>query len=531
MIKSDNRAQYILLLPLGAALGFLASLPIAMTLQQRSGERELREYAQRILKSAEMTAEETQAAINMISSDRQPFCSDGDLAVMRSFVFNSSAVRDIGRVKNGLLYCTSVHGRLPVPVPLAPGDFALGQTEVLRNPSFSLIPPQSTGIMVNSPDVSVMLNRETLDALDQPPMLSTGLVLDRAHGRVFHMFGHNQPLSYADAAAQLPVFRRNVYYLPLCSSKYAVCVVATETRRDMFRRHRVDLAGYLMDGALLGNTTASILLLFLVQRGSLEWRLRRAIRLRELACAYQPIVDLDTGLCVGAEALARWVTESGESIPPKVFVPVAEQKAFVGALSRLVLDHVLDEMKPLLGREHFRVAINIGAHDLADPAFFDDMARSVQGAGISPHALAVELTEHSAADLEAAKAAIARLRNAGFAVYIDDFGTGYSSLSYLQDLRVDAIKIDRVFTQTVGTEAVTATVVPQILEIAQRLGLTVIVEGIEHEQQAAYFRNARGGILGQGWLLGRPMPAEEFLARYADKAPDRAMLEQTQISE
>ncbi|MGB6783790.1 MAG: EAL domain-containing protein [Terracidiphilus sp.] len=489
----------------------------------------MRAYAQRTLKAEEMTADEARAAINVISGDQQPFCSDGDLAVMRGFVFNASTVRDIGRVKDGLLYCTSTNGRLPtpVPVPLAPGDFTVGGTQVLRNASLSLISPQSTGIMVNSRNVSVVLNRETFDALDEVPMLSTGVVVDRAHSRVFQVFGHDEPLSYAEAAAQVPVFRGNVYYLPLCSRQYAVCMVAAEARTAMLRRHRADLAGYLIYGALLGNTTASIVLLFLVERGSLESRLRRAIRLRELACAYQPIIDLDSGACVGAEALARWVTESGESIPPKIFVPVAEQKAFVGALSRLVLDHVLDEMTPLLRQKHFRIAINIGAHDLADPAFFQDLGKAVLRAGVPPLSLAVELTEHSAADLEAAKAAIARLRHAGFAVYIDDFGTGYSSLSYLQDLRVDAIKIDRAFTQTVGTLA--ASVVPQILEIAESLGLTVIAEGIENEEQAAYFRNAHAGILGQGWLLGRPMPAEEFLARYGEKAAGRAMLKRTPI--
>lgn len=172
----------------------------------------------------------------------------------------------------------------------------------------------------------------------------------------------------------------------------------------------------------------------------------------------------------------------------------------------------------------------MGAHDLAHPAFLDELEQAVRDAGVSPSALALELTEHSAADLESAKAAIARLRRTGFAVYIDDFGTGYSNLSYLQDLRVDAIKIDRVFTQTVGTETVTASVVPQILEIAEGLGLTVIAEGIEKAEQADYFRNGRRGVLGQGWLLGRPMPAEEFIARFAKEASGRAILEHTQVS-
>ena len=95
---------------------------------------------------------------------------------------------------------------------------------------------------------------------------------------------------------------------------------------------------------------------------------------------------------------------------------------------------------------------------------------------------------------------------------------------------MDAIKIDRVFTQTVGTETVTASVVPQILEIAQGLGLTVIAEGIEQAEQADYFRKGRRGVLGQGWLLGRPMPAEELIARFAKESSGRAILEHTQVS-
>lgn len=526
MIRSDNHVQYILLLPLGAVLGLFASLPIALALQLRAGEKELGEYAQRILSAEEAAAKETSAAVAAIAGDGQPFCSDADLAVMRGFVFSAGVVRDIGRVKNGLVDCTSVQGRLPAPVPVAQDGFSLGQTHVLPNASLSLISPGSTGIVIYTQDIFVVLNRSALDALDQAPLRATGLVFDPVHGRVFRAFGHDEPLSYADAMAHVPLLRANVYYLPLCSARYPVCVVASESRRDMFYRHRVDLGGYLIDGALLGNTAASILILTLVQRHSLEWRLRRAIRLRELACAYQPIVDLDSGACIGAEALARWVTASGESIPPTVFVPVAEQKAFVGALSRLVLDHVLKEMKPLLHREGFRVAINIGASDLSDPAFFGDLRQAVARAGVSPRSLAFELTEHSTADLETARTAIARLREEGYAVHIDDFGTGYSSLSYLEKLQVDAIKVDRVFTQTVGTEAVTASVVPQILEIARRLNLTVIVEGIENREQAEYFRKARGGILGQGWLLGRPVSAEAFQAHLAAQAAGRPTKEQ-----
>jgi sensor c-di-GMP phosphodiesterase-like protein len=102
------------------------------------------------------------------------------------------------------------------------------------------------------------------------------------------------------------------------------------------------------------------------------------------------------------------------------------------------------------------------------------------------------------------------LREKGHYVHIDDFGTGYSSLAYLHDLSVDAIKIDKAFTKAIGTDAVTVTILPQILTMADTLGLRVVVEGIETPQQAKYFANADQSIYAQGWLFGRPVPPEAF---------------------
>ena len=101
-------------------------------------------------------------------------------------------------------------------------------------------------------------------------------------------------------------------------------------------------------------------------------------------------------------------------------------------------------------------------------------------------------------------------------MHIDDFGTGFSSLSYLHDMAVDAIKIDRSFTKSVGTDAANAAILPKILSMAEALSLKVVVEGIETESQAAFFVGKGHQILGQGWLFGRPVAAEEFKRQMAD---------------
>ena len=112
--------------------------------------------------------------------------------------------------------------------------------------------------------------------------------------------------------------------------------------------------------------------------------------------------------------------------------------------------------------------------------------------------------------------AILHLRQKGHVVHIDDFGTGYSSLAYLHDLSVDGIKIDRAFTNAIGTQAVTLSIIPQILAMAASLKLQVIVEGIETSLQADYFAASEPPVLAQGWLFGRPVPMAEFLRLLAE---------------
>jgi sensor c-di-GMP phosphodiesterase-like protein len=188
------------------------------------------------------------------------------------------------------------------------------------------------------------------------------------------------------------------------------------------------------------------------------------------------------------------------------------------------MNRAIEELGDELAKGNFRITLNISSQDLASPAFF---AQFMVLAKIAPSVVGLELTERSTADHGVAISAIDQLSQAGHAVYIDDLGTGYSSLAYLHQLAVSAIKIDRAFTKTIGTESVTASVVPQILEMAAKLNLKVVVEGIETEEQAEYFRKAGSGILGQGWLFGRPAPAAMFRARFAESNKSAPELQPT----
>jgi len=300
-------------------------------------------------------------------------------------------------------------------------------------------------------------------------------------------------------------------YATRCSALYFNCVTDFIAVPDALRADRREFAGYIAAGGLIG-ACFGFLASFLYRRNqSMDRQLRRAIAKDELRVVYQPIVILATRRIVGAEALARWTDEEGFEVGPDVFIRIAEERGFVGEITRLVARRVLQDFAETL-RSHpdFRLSINVASADLGDPGFLPMLDRALAKAGVSAQSLAIEITESCTAQHDVAIAAILALRERGHSVHIDDFGTGYSSLSYLHALSIDAIKIDKSFTHAIGTEAVTVSILPQILAMAETLKLGVIVEGVETGLQAEYFETNAQPVLAQGWLFGHPVPAEEF---------------------
>ena len=509
-----SRFALVALLLMGAGVGTALAGLIAHSLQLKTGRQELQQYAGRVLGDMEALAAEVREADDSVLAAKLPFCSDQELAFMRRIVFYSTIIKDLGRDRDGFLYCTTTMGRLASPLPVAVPDVNDQGVKFYALTPLA-IAPDASGMVTEENGVSFALNPQAYDSLyDERPMQFTGLFFARASQQAFYALGHREPLSSAQVVAQQLVKRDGVFYQPLCSKTYRVCIVAAEPRAAMLAKGAFHSVAHLVGGALLGACVALALILFYRRQRSFERRLRRAVRKREIRVVYQPVVDLNTRAVVGAEALARWTNESDEEVPAEVLFELAERKGFICEITRLVLECAVEEMDDLMRRGNFHLTVNITMQDLNTPAFFEHLQECVNAARIEPAALGLELTERFTADREAATQAIARLKSIGHAVFIDDFGTGYSSLAYVHHLAVDGIKIDRSFTGTVGTQAVTASVVPQILEMASRLGLLVIVEGIETEPQLSYFRFSGHGILGQGWLFGEPVPAAQFKAQF-----------------
>jgi sensor c-di-GMP phosphodiesterase-like protein len=254
---------------------------------------------------------------------------------------------------------------------------------------------------------------------------------------------------------------------------------------------------------------------------SIYQQLHRAIRRNELKVHYQPIVDIENGRIVGAEALARWTDDHDQVIAPDIFVGIAEARGFIGELTRLVVRRALADFgETLRNRPDFRLNVNVTAADLNDDSFLPMLQAALDQAQVLPQSLAIEITESATARKQKAVETINALSRRGHSVHVDDFGTGYSSLAYLSELSVDTIKIDRAFTQAIGTGSVTVCILPQILQMADVLNLQVIVEGVETSEQAGYFAAGGRSVLAQGWLFGYPVSTDEFHRNLAECGAD-----------
>jgi diguanylate cyclase (GGDEF)-like protein len=241
--------------------------------------------------------------------------------------------------------------------------------------------------------------------------------------------------------------------------------------------------------------------------------LREAVATGAIGLAYQPKVDAVTGAATGVEALARWTHPALGMIRPDEFIPLAEASGLMGPLTTSVLRQALTDCKGWQRRSgRVGVAVNVSADTVLDPAFVTEVAAVLTSVGIAPDLLTLELTESVVVgDPELAVERMGELRALGVRLSVDDFGTGYSSLTYLKGLPVDEVKIDKTFVNGLSEDPADRAVVRAVVDIAHTLGLKVVAEGVEQEQQMGILRSL-GVDEAQGYLHARPMPAADTAA-------------------
>lgn len=506
-------------LGVGVLLGLCltATVPVVATLwmwRERTTERQMAlisDIAKQALVQAERIAQERDAdgaTVNALPPGTE--CSESGRTVMRRLILQSPLLRGIGRLEGNTITCSTFTG----------------------SERLNLGPPDH----VSDRGVKTWTNVRLFDGGDGY------LVSGRANfvGVISKQLPRNNLLGRPDL--RLGIFAWTDPRLMYNQDDVQLGEILREHRREGTFRHGNEIVAIarsrhydLVSVAVLPvyapplasaatllpiliGILAALLMSYVFLRAmrlqtALPRRLRAAIRNGELLLRYQPIVNLQTGLTTGAEALVRWQLPTGEIIEPDVFIPVAEATGVISLITDVVLNIVEDDIRSVRRlHPNFRFNINFAADDLHDPRMADRITALIASAELEPGAITVEITERSFIRADLARENIKAMRASGAKVAIDDFGTGYSSLSMLTYLDFDCIKVDKLFVQALGVDAATSNVAMRIIDMANDLGVCVVAEGIETEKQAELLREL-GVELGQGYLFSRPLASQELISR------------------
>ena len=321
--------------------------------------------------------------------------------------------------------------------------------------------------------------------LPQPDALPVGVKVEREQGRVTSHFARNQILP--------------------------IDVVAQEPIGNFWSRHGATLLVGAILGLLFIAAWIDVILRFSRYQLRPGTELRRALAAGQIGVQYQPVIDLRSSRCVGAEALARWQREKGRWVSPSVFIPVAEEAGLIQEVTSAVLRTVVSDLRRITAAApDVSINLNLSHDDLNNERIGTELAASLKTANLPPESIKLEITERALVNTDIARALIRGFRERGHKIAVDDFGTGYSSLSYLQSFELDVLKIDKSFVDAIGTGAATGEVIVHVIEMARSLGLEVVAEGVQTLEQVRWLVE-HGVYQGQGYLFSRPLAVDDFV--------------------
>ncbi|MBP2239942.1 diguanylate cyclase (GGDEF)-like protein/PAS domain S-box-containing protein [Cytobacillus eiseniae] len=254
---------------------------------------------------------------------------------------------------------------------------------------------------------------------------------------------------------------------------------------------------------------------FITNIVELETNLRKAIDRNELTLHYQPQIELATKKIKSYEALLRWNNHELGNISPADFIPLAEDTGLIIPIGNWVIETACKQIKDWVdkGMEDFKVAINISPKQFQQHNLLLKIRYALEKYQIHPSFLEIEITEGAMQDTEDTIPILSELKELGISISVDDFGTGYSSLNYLKQFPIDVLKIDKSFVDDVLSNEKDAAITTTIIHMGRSLGMEVIAEGVENEEQAKFLLNANCHK-AQGFLFARPLPAEEIEKKF-----------------
>lgn len=490
-------------------------LPVALSIwlaTQQAKEQfysELDNFSVRVLARVQQVADQAREALKEADAHTATTCSPEHLLTMRRIAYTHRYIQEVLWLREGIPQCSSleehqVSATFPTPDHLTADGYRTWLTSV------SDLGLKHKMTAMGSEHHVVMI--DPVSFIDVIP-----LGHEEIHTLLFgtkrdQIIISSKPLN-ADVWEKIK--HQNAETLTLNSTVYrlhripelGLAIVTWSSTLPLQNKLHQQLMLWLPIG-LFTSLLASFLLLRLLRRlrsprnGMLD-----ALNSHAIQVYYQPIISLQSGKIVGAEALARWRQPDGSFLSPDIFIPLAEQTGLITRLTEDIVRKIFADLGNWLRRRpEIHISINLSVDDLRSPKLPLLLQEQLQLWGISGQQIILEITERGFVDPQTTLPVIAGYRQAGHRISIDDFGTGYSSLSYLQKLDVDTLKIDKSFVDTLEYELLT----PHIIEMAKALNLATVAEGVETESQRDWLR-MHGVQYAQGWLYSKALPKETFI--------------------
>ena len=509
----NNRAR--LIVSIGTSL-VVGALPIVLSvlLAQRQG-RQVQEalllgYAHNVLYRSERASQQVYAGIERLTQARRGDpCAPAQIALMTELDLTSTDIQSFGYIEADQLVCSST-GLLGAGIPITtalPHPRSPDGVVLYAQASLPIAPGMTFTIVERNGYAAVVHEAIPLDVATESERVSLATYSSRNNTFRSVRGTVNQAWLSQLQALGSTTFDDGAQLVALVASdKYPTVTVAAVPLAEVQLQTRKVMEVLLPFGVLTGLALGLVAFLAARRQMGMPALLRRALQRRELFLLYQPIVELQSGRCIGAEALVRWRRADGSMVPPDVFIPVAEASGLIQRVTEQVLERVAADAGQLFAQyPAFHIGINLAAADLQSTHTVALLDQLMQKTGARAHNLLVEATERGLMDAAEVREVIAAIHALGIEVAVDDFGTGYSSLSYLETFALDYLKIDKSFVDTLAIDAATSQVALHIIEMAKSLKLKMIAEGVETEAQAQLLRE-RGVQFAQGWLFARPMP-------------------------
>jgi EAL domain-containing protein (putative c-di-GMP-specific phosphodiesterase class I) len=245
---------------------------------------------------------------------------------------------------------------------------------------------------------------------------------------------------------------------------------------------------------------------------TIEYRLHKALKQKEFLLYYQPLIELETGVIMGAEALIRWKHPELGMVSPAQFIPIAEENGLIIPIGDWVIKTACEHVKIWHGKgfRNLRVSVNLSARQFQQHNLTEKINAALNQAGLEPKYLELEITESlSMKNAELTIHTLKELKKMGVYIALDDFGTGYSSLNYLKRFPIDTLKIDQSFIRDIAAHTEDDTIVGIVIDMAHSMKLKALAEGVENEKQLAFLRKNKCDRL-QGYLFSPPLPVDQF---------------------